>query len=807
MKIKRKALSILSCFALLVSSIPSTTVFVSAEDYTSATEPVFEEVGSSKSPCVFANGTPITVKTEDGKVVVEYSFGGQTKKLGEDGNDIPENVTIFGGSHKTEGTLQSSEVIIDGVKVHGVFGGGLHKSHVETATVTVKGNADLDFVQGGGASSYKGLVDQCQWYSGDTANATTKVDNATVKIEGNECNIDTVFGGGEGISYTGTTNVTVEGGNITFVGAGGSNGYTGAATVEINGGTIGKVQSVNRGTMDSAAFDVSGGTIEKFYIGGEKEDSTVTGTITKATVNIKGGKVNNMYPGTSGGSSSPVDTNNTQNFSVEVSSEAEVGLDETLQKSDILTCKHNLERVEGTPAECEKTGTAVSWKCKNCKKLFRDAEGQDEIDKADVIKALGHKWSDWKAIDKNSNKSGEYTPVTCTKDGWQYIECSQCGAEEYREVEALGHNWADDIEANRKNWTKKTCTTDGTYQLECTVCHELSKPITEKHEGHKETTSYEAIAPTCKATGRNAYVYCKVCDKVISINGVELETPATYEEVKDQIIVALDENAHRWGDWEVTKKPTCNEKGEEKRICELCHKEETKEIDNNSIAHQWDDWEVTKKPTCNEKGEEKRTCELCHKEETKEIDNNFIAHQWDDWEVIKEPTCNEKGEEKRTCELCHKEETKEIDKNPSAHKYKNDGICQLCGQKVLTQSGSNVTTSKDTSKNNKKNEKIVKIINSRNKTKVKIKKKKIIIKFSRRGGCKYRIKIYNKKNKEISLKVKQDYMKGNGKKKFKKFYQIKKKGDYRIEIYELKGMKEKNFKDVKCIYLNYKTIK
>ena len=769
MKIKRKALSILSCFALLVSSIPSTTVFVSAEDYTSATEPVFEKVGSSKSPCVFANGTPITVKSEDGKVVVEYSFGGQTKKLGEDGNDIPENVTIFGGSHKTEGTLQSSEVIIDGVKVHGVFGGGLHKSHVETATVTVKGNADLDFVQGGGASSYKGLVDQCQWYSGDTANATTKVDNATVKIEGNECNINTVFGGGEGISYTGTTNVTVEGGNITFVGAGGSNGYTGTATVEINGGTIGKVQSVNRGTMDSAAFDVSGGTIDKFYIGGEKEDSTVTGTITKATVNIKGGKVNNMYPGTSGGQSHEIDVIDSENYS------------------------------------------------------------------------LGHKWGDWKAIDENSKKSGEYTPVTCTEDGWQYRECSQCGAEEYKAVVHEGHKWADDIESNRQEWTKATCTEPGSYKLKCTVCGKPSEEHTEaalKHDlkkipakaptctedgnilywqcqrvgcgklfsdakgetptdaesiidpktGHKNTQEYPAVAPTCRQSGSKAYVYCKDCDCVISIDGKNLETPKPSSEVKDQIFVSSDPSAHAYSNLLAeAKAPTCTEDGSYAYFkCKYCGNY-YKIIDEKAKTYEKIEVVEGSEPTA------------------EDVKIPALGHDWD-WtlQVTKEPTCIAGGEGEITCKRCDEKEIVIIDKNPSAHKYKNDGICQLCGQKVLTQSGSNATSQKATNKNNTK---IVKIINSRNKTKVKIKKKKIIIKFSRRGGCKYRIKIYNKKNKEISLKVKQDYMKGNGKKKFKKFYQIKKKGNYRIEIYELKGMKEKNFKDVKCIYLNYKTIK
>ncbi len=304
----------------------------------------------------------------------------------------------------------------------------------------------------------------------------------------------------------------------------------------------------------------------------------------------------------------------------------------------------------------------------------------------------------------------------------------------------------------------------------------------------KVATAYDDVAATCTDSGWSGGKYCSVCGKVLEAR--------TFVPAK----------GHNYNQGEVTKEATCTSDGLKTFTCQNanCGSKYTEVIP--ATGHNYNDGIITKEATCTADGIKTFTCETCNDTYTEVIP--AIGHDWD-WtlQVTKEPTCIAGGEGEITCKRCDEKEIVIIDKNPSAHKYKNDGICQLCGQKVLTQSGSNVTTSKDTSKNNKKNEKIVKIINSRNKTKVKIKKKKIIIKFSRRGGCKYRIKIYNKKNKEISLKVKQDYMKGNGKKKFKKFYQIKKKGNYRIEIYELKGMKEKNFKDVKCIYLNYKTIK
>lgn len=44
---------------------------------------------------------------------------------------------------------------------------------------------------------------------------------------------------------------------------------------KISGGNIAVFQSVNRGTVEKANVKVDGGNIDKFYVGGETEDSTV----------------------------------------------------------------------------------------------------------------------------------------------------------------------------------------------------------------------------------------------------------------------------------------------------------------------------------------------------------------------------------------------------------------------------------------------------------------------------------------------------------------------------------------------------
>ena len=68
---------------------------------------------------------------------------------------------------------------------------------------------------------------------------------------------------------------------------------------KISGGNIAEFQSVNRGTVEKANVKVDGGNIEKFYVGGETEDSTVTGTINNVETNLIGGNINTLNVGTS----------------------------------------------------------------------------------------------------------------------------------------------------------------------------------------------------------------------------------------------------------------------------------------------------------------------------------------------------------------------------------------------------------------------------------------------------------------------------------------------------------------------------
>ena len=307
MKIKRKALSLLSCLALLVSSIPSTAVFVSADEATLTSPGAPQLVTIAGSDKVFANGTDIEVTYDDessSNIVSWTDAEGAVQTL----KSVPKTADVFAGCHGNNTPVGSDEdpveIVINGAKLNTVYGGGLHESTVNNVKITVKGDSDLKWVCGGGANCLvRCNQEACNdkgWNENAAANSATLVKKAEINIEGGSVAED-VYGGGEGYSKSDSTTVNIKGGTITSVCAGGSNGVTGNSEVNIENGKITYLYSVNRGTMGSSAVTVKGGEIENLYVGSAgSEYPTITGTVNEASVNVEGGKVTNLKPGNSG---------------------------------------------------------------------------------------------------------------------------------------------------------------------------------------------------------------------------------------------------------------------------------------------------------------------------------------------------------------------------------------------------------------------------------------------------------------------------------------------------------------------------
>ena len=163
----------------------------------------------------------------------------------------------------------------------------------------------------------------------------------------------------------------------------------------------------------------------------------------------------------------------------------------------------------------------------------------------------------------------------------------------------------------------------------------------------------------------NAWYFYKASEgNVITANAAGVVTLVT-EGTTYKITIA--ECEHVFGEWKVTKEPTCVEKGEKTRTCTKCGVVETEEI----AATGKHDIELknAKEATCTEAGYAgDKVCKVCDTvvEEGKVID--ALGHDFGEWTVEKEATETETGLEVRTCkrEGCDVKETREIPKLPVA---------------------------------------------------------------------------------------------------------------------------------------------
>lgn len=303
----------------------------------------------------FANGTEITVDArKDGQKGATITWNGGSM-------DVDEKTHIFGGSHESDEVLESTKITMNGGQVSNVIGGGLHKSHVKKATVIINGGT-MTGVQGGGASSANWTDCHRPWYAKADEFAINKVEEANVIL--NHGSSSLVYGGSEGMGYTGTANLTINGGTWGWVTSGGSNGYTKDATTTVTNGKITVLQTVNRGKMNAASVEVQGGTVENAYVTGETGDTGVTGKIMDVTMNIVGGNVKKLEAGRN---NNQVVTEATTGLTTSVRYvEGTVENDSTtLPDAPVVSKKHKVEieatngTVEVTPSGNIITGTKV----------------------------------------------------------------------------------------------------------------------------------------------------------------------------------------------------------------------------------------------------------------------------------------------------------------------------------------------------------------------------------------------------------------------------------------------------------------
>lgn len=288
-----------------------------------------------------------------------------------------------------------------------------------------------------------------------------------------------------------------------------------------------------------------------------------------------------------------------------------------------------------------------------------------------VTDASGKYTSSLKSNTVTANHSfGEWEvtkEATCTEDGSQTRTCEKCNYQETQAISAKGHtystNWTSDASGH---WHAcDVCGTKGDY-----AGHELTEWTTTKEPACAEPGEEKRSCSTC------GYEETKEIAALNHEVGDEWNSDATHH-WKDCIhcgesVIGDD---HNYGEWILTKQPTCTEDGEQKHSCQTCGWEETETIPatSHTPSDEWshnatDHWHV---------------CQNCQAEVDK------AAHTFGQWITVIEPGEFTPGEKVRTCEVCGFEERAEIPGtgHVSDEQWHFDGtnhwnLCTDCGNQV-----------------------------------------------------------------------------------------------------------------------------
>ena len=161
----------------------------------------------------------------------------------------------------------------------------------------------------------------------------------------------------------------------------------------------------------------------------------------------------------------------------------------------------------------------------------------------------------------------------------------------------------------------------------------------------------------------------------------EQERLCTCGEKQTQTIPA---KGHQFGEWKTVKNATCTESGEQERYCE-CGEKQVQAV--SPKGHSFGEWKIVKNASCTESGEQERYCN-CGERQNQSV--SAKGHSFGDWSVEKEATCTADGLKKRTCSTCGLTESQTI--AATGHKWKEATCtepkqCTICGLAEGTELG------------------------------------------------------------------------------------------------------------------------
>lgn len=227
-------------------------------------------------------------------------------------------------------------------------------------------------------------------------------------------------------------------------------------------------------------------------------------------------------------------------------------------------------------ATCKKEGTKT-YTCKNCGET-----------KTESIPKTEHQWDNGKVTKE----------ATCKEEGSKTYTCSICGDTKTEAIPKKDHTWDEG-----KVTKKATCTEDGLKVYTCRVCAETKKEVL-KATGHQHTELRNEKKATCKEEGYSGDIYCTDCGELIKKGS------------------ATEKSDH---DWKVTseEKATCEKDGSKTYTCADCKETKTETIP--ATGHKFGDWQTVTTQSVFTGGVQKRICNVCGKEETRNVGNQLKA--------------------------------------------------------------------------------------------------------------------------------------------------------------------------------------
>lgn len=230
-------------------------------------------------------------------------------------------------------------------------------------------------------------------------------------------------------------------------------------------------------------------------------------------------------------------------------------------------------------ATCKEDGYSGDTYCKDCGQL---------ISKGAIVKATGHFWDDGKVTEA----------ATCKKEGTKTYTCKNCGETKTESIPKTDHTWDEG-----KVIKKATCTEDGLKVYICKECGERKEEVL-KATGHQHTEIHNEKKATCTEEGYSGDIYCTDCGELIK---------------KGSATEKADHN------WEVTseEKATCEKDGSKTFACADCKETKTETIP--ATGHKFGDWQTVTTQSVFTGGVQKRICNVCGKEETRNVGNQLKA--------------------------------------------------------------------------------------------------------------------------------------------------------------------------------------